>query len=547
MKISYQLVRPKLYEIISCLVLIVYFLPFFTDSSSVKYLVHDLLNDKVVYYKNLADSGLLFAGNNAVYEHSMGGFPRGYLLTEFSVVKWLYLIFSAQWAVNINYILIHCIAFIGMRAFLKAYVTNRTEIYNMVALAFAMLPTLPYLGIGVLGIPLLLYAMLNLILGKGGFVDGVIIFLFPVYSMFAMTNMYTFPVFGLIYLFGLWQGFWRFQWRTILPFILLFVSTLIVEYRLILLSLSGVPNNRMIYFPDESAFLNWKGIAGGTIKAFFLGHYHFHSLSLYVSVISVVIVSVILFLRQRLTMVLKSIIPLIAMLSFLSVFLNNYNLKLIFGEKYPFIDYRFWALLPAFWYMAYASAVSFIIDKTGIVFGRIVLIIGVVFVMFMLYPKDFRGSRYADNVFANTWIYPDHPEQATFNDYYKPEVFNEIIRSVPDITSVRVACIGVVPEVAQFNGLRTIDGYYSLYPAENWYFNRKVDSLERMKTKYEARNYTNLNNLYVAEEGRTTLPDWNYSLLKKTGVKYLISDRQIDTGNLLRISYKNALSVYYIK
>ena len=113
-----QLVAHK-YKILALLVLVIYLFPNIFFPSKAKYLVHDNMDSNVVWYKNLTESGKIFAGNYEKIERSLGGIDRGCFLTEFNVNIWLYRLFNPLTAYNINIILMHLFAFFSFLVFLR--------------------------------------------------------------------------------------------------------------------------------------------------------------------------------------------------------------------------------------------------------------------------------------------------------------------------------------------------------------------------------------------------------------------------------------------
>ena len=79
----------------------------------------DNLDSNVVWYKILAESGMIFSDNNDIVPNMMHGIPRSSYPGEFNVLVWLYYFFEPETAFIINELNIHFVAFISMYIFLN--------------------------------------------------------------------------------------------------------------------------------------------------------------------------------------------------------------------------------------------------------------------------------------------------------------------------------------------------------------------------------------------------------------------------------------------
>jgi hypothetical protein len=532
------------YEWLAAILLLVYFFPIVFMSNQALYLIHDNLDSNVVWYKNLAESGLMF--KKGTLDFTMGEIPRDCFPSEWSVDRLLYLFLDAQTAYSVNYILIHLLGFIGMRFLIKHYIALNSQIYNLVALAFGMLPFWVSGGITVAGLPLLVYALLNVFKNNSTKWDWLIIILFPLYSSLVFGNAFTFPFLLLFWLGGLKIGKWEFKNLHLFPFLFLFLITLLVENRLIMLLFSGFESNRLTDVASVENYMNIKGIIGSTILAFVFGHYHFHSLHVMIALISIVYIVFCLFTKKiNQVKEVTMLMVVLAGFSFILLFLNNYDLKSLFGKDFPRISLRLWVWFPFLWYVIFAFVLKNM-QKNGIKkLTNLFLITQVIFVMLLIYPKDYFGSRYAENIFANTILHKKSEEQSQWKTYYRVLEFEKIKREIPDIIEYKSVRIGILPEILQYNGLKTIEGYYSYYPIEKFRQVKQIDTLERAKSESNHYKHSNRNYLYYHSEKKSQ-PAWNWKLLKKTNVKYIVSDNTIENYNVLELIYDNELKVYKV-
>ncbi len=155
---------------IALFVLLLYLLPFFVLGEDFPALVHDNL-DWLVTYKVLAENGQIFAPMDTVVPNFMLGLPRSSLGTEFNFFSWLYAFFAPASAFIVNLCLMHLVAFAGMYLLLKNHFLKGRECRFIAvgsALAFALLPFAPLAVLTVAGMPLALYAFLNIRAGRSG-------------------------------------------------------------------------------------------------------------------------------------------------------------------------------------------------------------------------------------------------------------------------------------------------------------------------------------------------------------------------------------------
>lgn len=519
---------------------------------NVKFLIHDNLDSNVVWYRNLAKSGQMFGGRDAVISNIMLGIPRDCYPSEWAIDRLFYLLLSPQAAYSLNYFLIHLLALLGMRAFLRQYVCSDNPIVSdLVGLAYAMLPFWPSGGITVAGMPLICLALFNIFKKTDKWYHWMTVILFPFYSSLFFGNMFSFPMLFLVFAIGAFRKNWKFGFKGVLAFMLLFGLSIWVEHRIIHLFMDGFQSNRIADVQEADKFMNIKGIIGTSVRAFFLGHYHFHSLQLLVAIFSLGCLFFLLLKKQAMqyTKWVLVIMTVLFASSALMIFLDNYDLRSLFGNNYKRLALRLWVYFPMLWYVIFGLILMAISTTKLKILVKPVLFIQVFFVMFLVYPYDYFGSRYAENVFANSLIYPKNPEQETFETYYMTKEIGQLKDRNPAVMIGPVATIGFSAEILQYNDLKTIEGYYSFYPLEKREMIKSIDRAERQKTTKNLDYHTNRNYLYVNNPETNELPDWNFEKMKSFGVHYLFSDFNIHKGEekLERVDSSGPLFLYKIK
>jgi hypothetical protein len=459
------------------------------------------------------------------------------------------LFFEPQTAFSVNYILIHLIAFLGLYLLLKKYVITEPVVYTLVALAFALVPHRSVGEITVVGLPLLMYALINIFKKEAKWWDWFIVAMFPLYSSLIFGNAFSFPILFLFFLLGVFAKWWKFSLKGTLPFILLGLFTLLVEYRMLSVLFSGAETNRMADTTSIEKFMNLKGIIGSSLLGFAFSQRHYHSLSFPIAIVSILFSGYWLLKREyKKTAVLFGLMSVIFTAVFLSVFSDNVNFKEEFGINIPSVNIRFWVWLPFLWYLTFAYVLKALIQDNKRKIVPVLLFLQIIYVMFLVYPRDYFGERLTDNIFANTYLYSGNKEQTKWDEFYMTNEFDKIKAAVPDITTYKTIRIMIEPEILQYNGLKTLEAFYVFYPLEKLKMVRQIDSAERANSDLSKKGYYNFSNrnFLFYDQADNGLPKWNWDLLRKENVKYLISYNKIQEISDQDRVYSGEIQVYKI-
>ncbi len=538
MKIK-QLIIKYIYEWLSAIMQFVFFFPLVFMPNHALFLVHDNLDGILPLFTFLGNSTSYWSSGNSIVEGVMGGVPRATLPTAYNFLSFCFYLFPPFIAYVVHYIIQHLIAFIGMRIFLKSTITKNSLIFNGVALAFSFLPFYPGASLTVAGLPILAWAMVSIFKGNCNFTKWIIIIVFPFFSSIPFGNLFSFPVLFILSILGIFYKQWKLSFRLVLPFVFLGIVSIFTEFQLIELLLSGFESNRMDIVYSNNA-LNFKGIIGVTGLAFLFGHYHFHSLHILIVLLVFVVGIWIVIKKGILESVKLFIIPIIILiLCFLTIYISNKQ-DLLNAR----VNIRFWALFPFLWYGLLAYTLSIIHSE---ILKKTFLFFQVIWVMFLVYPKDYYGSSDAENVFGNTWIYKKKEGYISFHEYYKTAAFKQLSRQYPEIKKNNSVCLGFVPGIALFNGYKTFDAYLNIYPNEKWEIWKRINS-EEFVLAGKNNLFSNKAFLYSFEFEKyniiTSSPKWNLNELRKANVKYIIST--IDIPIYEKVAVVDSIHVYKI-
>ncbi|MEH7273453.1 DUF6044 family protein, partial [Neobacillus vireti] len=260
--------------IFALLIIALYLSPLFILQENAHIRVHDNLDSNLAWYKVLARSGKMFGDVNAVIPQMINGVPRNTFGTEFSIIVWLYALFPTMIAYGISQAITRVAAFIGMYLLLKKhFLPNEKWIFLQVgtALAFALTPFWPSGMLSTLGMPLALWAFLNIRNGEGTKKDYLVLALLPFYASIVLGFFFFLSAMGIFWLVDVIRGK---GWNLRFLFSIAFMTMIfmIVEYRLVYSFLFSTElNSRDEYFHAYLPF--WRAVRL-TFKNYVFGHTH---------------------------------------------------------------------------------------------------------------------------------------------------------------------------------------------------------------------------------------------------------------------------------
>jgi len=564
--------------LVACSVLVVYFIPLVLTGNGINVLIFDNLDSNIVWFKILAESGMIFASNDAIIPNMMNGLPRFSYGSEFDVILWFYYFLEPITAYTLNIIIMHTVAFFSMFVFVNRYLVSSTLRFREVIvyslpLMFALLPFWPSGGLTIPALPLVTFVLLNIYYKRDRWYDWIVLILLPFYSSFVLLYIFYIGFVGLIFIsVTLYKK--KINWRFVGALGLFTLMYLLVSYRLVEATFfnNGFVSHRTefnVFFTES--FLD----ATRRFYLFFLnGHEtHLHNIQMPFLLPTIIFSGVLLLFRRRLTskesLVVMGIllfslwtgiwedmlgslygIPILITLSvsymvvakrlesLMLAMLGYIFVSAIYG--YTFYEGFSWIvdLFPIFKSLSLARA-SFI--QPLILFVMLGLALQIIFrklhfqVMFMVVLLSLQ--LYV--AYYSNWHRVD-PVQgfASFEDYYATKQFDALKEDLKDdgIKNLRFISFGMEPAVALYNGLHTVDGYSTNYPLEYKHkFNRinEVNSNdifsikeERPSQKWGSKLYIMSINSALAEYQKglsVNFLGFDDFVLKELGTDYLLS------------------------
>lgn len=491
------------YAIVSLIAVALYLAPLYVLGENAPVLVHDNLDSgsHVLGYVTLAGSGQLFGPMDAIISQVMNGIPRNSFGSEFNVIQWLYLFFEPYTAYIINLTLMHFVAFIGMYLLLSRRILpdDKSKVITVgVSLAFALLPFWPSGGLSVAGMPLLLYAFLNIRDGHRSLVDWAIIGLMPLYSSFAHTGFFVLVALSILWLYDLIVTR-KSNFVFFLAIGLLCLIYCFVEYRLIfgMFIDTGYISHRMEYAQIPASF-------GSALKTsvtnFFFGQYHAASLHTYFIGLSVAIATLILLINKKRYDLFVALIGLCAVISLFYGFINSEylifikNLSIFQGFQLG----RFHWLHPLLWFVIFALALKIIYSNLR--YGKQIAVIFLTLQIAFLFTGAYGVTGGSYQLGGPGLLLT---KELSWDEFYSPDLFDEIDEAIAlPKESYRVVSVGMHPTVPLYSGFYALDSYQVNYPLEYKHSFRKIMERELAKSEKNQEYFDTWGNrcyLFVSE------------------------------------------------
>nr|WP_144924152.1 DUF6044 family protein [Paenibacillus bovis] len=497
--------------LIASIIIGVWVAPYFILGEDAHMRVHDNLDSNIAWYKVLKESGQLFAPGDAPIPQIINGeLTRNAFYSQFYGIVALFMVFPPMIAYGLSQLITRALAFLGMYLLLKKYVIKDAKpiIYIGVALLFALLPYWPSAMLSTLGMPLALWAFLNIRNGEKSWKNYLVITVLPFISSFLFGFFYFLAAIGIFWFIDLCR---KKKWNLKFLFSILYmiVIYMLIEYRLVASMLvEHEPTNRDVFYPSRNDL-------GSTIRLVFKNYIFAHNQD-----------------RSVHEMV---ILPLaIFCLIYVIVKKQWKNEKLFIGIHIAnfavSVWYAFW------WWEAWTPLKEKVNLLTTFNFSRFhyfsVIFVYILFALslLMLWRWGKWGKRIAIICLGLQFLaLVPYNEQVVYHnapsykEFFAEEQFTEIKEYIgKPVEDYRVVSIGIHPDIAQYNGFYTLDTYANIYPLTYKHEFRKIIEPELEKNK-------TLRNYYDYWGGRV------YIFVDELGKKYEYkkdSDKVVENLNL---------------
>lgn len=255
------------------IVLAVYLSPLFILQENAHIRVHDNLDSNLAWYRVLARSDELFGSLDGVIPQIINGLlSRNAFGSEFSMIVWLYSLFPTMVAYGLSQTFTRVTAFVGMYLLLKKHFLpgeRWLSLNILTALAFSLTPFWPSGMLSTLGMPLALWAFLNIRNGEGSLKDYLVLTLLPLYASIVLGFFFFLSAMAVIWLVDVLRGKgWNFRFLFAIGYMT--IIFMLVEYRLVYsFFVKGESNSRDEYV--HASLPLWR-VLRLALKNYVLGH-----------------------------------------------------------------------------------------------------------------------------------------------------------------------------------------------------------------------------------------------------------------------------------
>jgi hypothetical protein len=456
-RITTYLKQEKAYFILALLIIAIWVAPYFILGQQAHMRIHDNLDSNIAWYKVLNDSGQIFGSVHANIPQIINGqLSRNAIYSEYYGIVELFHLFPSVIAYGLNQAISRFIAFLGMYFLLKKYVIKGEKqgiIRIGAALTFALTPFWANGMLSILGMPLALWAFLNIRNRERTWVSIITITLLPFYSTFMLGFFFFLSAMGAFWLVDVIRKK-KPQLRLFFSIAYMTLIYLSIEYRdFSSLILSNEKTSRSEFFASNNSLAATFQLI---LKNYIVGHNQDQTLYEFV-ILPTGILALIVVLLQKSWRKEKL---------FIWLHLANFLLS---------VWYAFW------WYKGWAPLKEKISVLNTFNFSRFhylrPMIIYILFavslqILWQLKHKLWRSLAVLLVILQLIALIPtneqiDYRDSPSIGQFYAVNEFNDIKKFIgKPVQDYRVVSIGLHPAVAQYNGLYTLDTYNNFYPLE---------------------------------------------------------------------------------
>lgn len=578
---KYGKVNKRFYYILGIIGIGLYYLPYFILGEDAAFRISDFLDDEVVQY--LLNTKYFFTPTGTVVEEWLSGAPLASIQAPCFMLIIFFLYFSFYHAVLLSSIYGTVTAYFGMFFLCNKLLQGKQCYFSfMAAMLFCILPYYPSYGLSSVGLPLVVWACMELCEEKNGEYKWKNVAYYLVLMLYALSS-------SLI-----WAGYFVVGFMILASiirlickkkdWIKLFVAaigmTIIYCFVFRETILSILFSTYVSHRSDPFRIYTAETFTKNFVQLFKYGHYHAPSLHTYIMFFAFCVAVLGFMCYKKMHSVQQNKVKLVSFIwiaaVLIAVFYAFYNCEIgltirnCLGSLKSFqLDRIYWTY-PMLWYVELAVCASVFFDVLEIFFDYAVRYVsclkdnispkkkqkffGVARVVFMLLTLGFLSSyiiKHPNSIEYHSNIQKlsgKETDQMSYREFYDHELFNEIKDYIgKDQNEYRIGCVGFVPAIASVNGFNTVDGYSTNYPLEYKYKFRKVIEKELEKNNELKSYYDNWGNrcyLFSSELGfqfqvrkneKKEICNFeiNTELLKELGCNYILSAVPIRNANIL--------------
>lgn len=516
-------------------------------------LIHDNLDGEFVYIKQLIESGHLFGFDlhGRIYQ-VMNGIDRSFYRSGMNITFLIFSFFSSVNAYITHHLIVHLIGYFGMYLLLKKYfIKNNDSLVMLISIIFGCLNYyhIQY-GISISGQPLLLFAFLNILNDNKQYYNWIIITLFPFFSFLPVTLPFFIPLLILIGLFKYYETK-KVPVNFLIAIVGLLMLNLFSEFNLVYSTIFGQTVSHRTEW-NTSAFnpsLNFNEFISSILGNLKKTQYHSGVLSPIPIIISLLLGFV---YKIKISRVNKLLFATILLISVWVAF--NSTILLMLAGKYPilkvFNSARFYFLLPLLWLLILATILNeynwhIPIQRYSAI--ALIIITGLSTLFNNIELKK------------NLVIFLGHPiDEPTFAQFYDVDLFRQVKANIGNnnIEKYNFITVGFYPNIAQYNGLHTLDSYQNNYSLDYKHEFRKIIKGELDKSNELTDYFDNWGSrcyAFSAELGTNYLfnknsqihisqLDFNLVQFRRMNGKYILSSVPIENNKNIGLAFRRSFT-----
>lgn len=437
--------------------------------------LNDNMDSNIPIYKMIRDNSLFWKFNETI-PFLRGDVLRADYRVELSIQSWIYALFPtlfAYYAVYFLKVLGSALGFYFLAKKVKKYenINIKENIFCICGLLYGILGTWPHAALGFASLP---WWCLNIYIiyktGKKRYIPLLLLFVFTTsFTMLALFELFYTAIFIIIV--SIRQR--KINFKLVIGLAMTFVSYAITNSHHVLQGIKGsqetikslkaVTYTETIYeslskFKNAFLFENaYYHTGGSTLRYVVIPICTVFLIFLIVSIIRKK------FLDKKMAVLYMGIYVCIIFNTLACCFDNNEFFRKLIPFASGFGFSRFSWLSPFMWLILLAMVCNYITSKILI---SVFLILGVASVAFD--PQYTQVNSMYNELYCNISAlignnrFRDGNHEWTWKEYYSEELFEKVKEDIEYDGSWAIA-YGIEPSVLQYNGIKTLDGYYSNY------------------------------------------------------------------------------------
>ncbi len=479
-------------EIVIAISLFLSFIIYFIPSPNHEIRIHDTFDGNFSTRHVLIQSGHLFDVNpNTVVPGIMNGLPRGVLMRNTEITSILMYLFGSLNGYAITFVIVRLLAFLGIFLFAHHHVDNNSKyrgVVFIVATAFACLPFFVIHGLTVAGIPIVLWAFVNIYKKQKYILSYSVVVLFVVWSNFVIVGFHLLLLLGsvsLVYCI-LDKKIHYNLFIFLFVILMLYIASDYMLFYMHYFNLNYITSRDAV---EKTLGLNLKGVIGTSLMSFFTGDYSTASYLGYLYFPLFALFCYLLF-RKKINIHNKIISQLIIAYVLCAVLINFLDWKgiAIFYEKFAFAKVfnfkRFTSLLPGLFFVISIAIFLYLakLEKTVI---RLFITTSSILLFVFIWRGNLSLNRSA---FNTTGVKILSDQKITFNDFFEEDLYATLKQELGSNYTGNVIHYGISPSPSKYAGINVLDDYQGDYPKNYKEEFRKIIEGELTKSK-SLRNY----------------------------------------------------------